>query len=331
MKVIKLVMVGFGAIGRAVARTLVEKSGSFKREHGVELKVVAICEAEGSVINEEGIELEKILNEDLKKDKHWCQKKSIEVLKSVNADIMLEFTPGSIKTGEPGLKHIEVALERGMNVVTSNKAPLALKFHELMELAKKNNAQLRYEATVGGAIPLINLVEKTLQANKIEAVEGILNGTCNFILSKMAEEGIELQVALKEAQELKIAEPDPSYDLKGIDTAAKVAILANSMLGKKVTFSDISIEGIEKITVEAIELAKKHGRVIKLIGDVSKLRVSPRLIDIDDPLNVSGTLNAIRIKSDVAKDIILIGHGAGPRETSSSVISDVLTTAKDMV
>ncbi|MCK4492208.1 MAG: homoserine dehydrogenase, partial [Candidatus Altiarchaeales archaeon] len=240
-------------------------------------------------------------------------------------DIVLELTPGDIKTGEPGLTHIKEALGQGMNVVTSNKAPLALKFRELMKEAQKNNIRLRYEATVGGGIPIINLYDNGLRINEIKSVYGILNGTSNYILGKMEEELLDLETALKEAKDLGIAEPDPSYDIKGIDTGAKVAILANSLMDMEVSFKDINIVGIEDITPEAVDLAKKHGYSIKLIGDVRRLEVSPRLIPMDHPMNVSGFLNAITINTDLAKDITLIGRGAGAEETASSIFSDILS------
>jgi len=327
MKQIKLVIVGFGMIGRALARTLVEKHGVIKKISGSDLTVVGICEKKGSIIDESGINLDDVMEiprEDLKKHSKWTSKTSLEIIGKTDCNILLELTPGNIETGEPGLTHIQKALENGIHVVTSNKAPLAIKFSQLNDLAIKNNVKLLYEATVGGAIPVINMYKKNLRVNKIESIHGILNGTSNFVLCKMAEENVTLEIALKEAQELGIAEWNPDYDIKGIDTAVKVVILANSLMEKNVSFRDIRITGIDEITPETIELAKNHNKVIKLIGDVSNLEVSPRLIPINHPLNVNGTLNAIMFNTDVAGDITIIGRGAGPRETSSSIMSDIL-------
>ena len=149
-----------------------------------------------------------------------------------------------------------------------------------------------------------------------------------FSTPMMFEEDIVLDIALKEAQELGIAERDPGYDIDGIDTGLKLVILANSLMNKKISFKDIKINGIREVTPESIELAKKHGFVIKLIGDVNKLEVSPRLIPLNHPLNVSGTLNAITLDTDIAGAITLVGHGAGEIETASSILSDILDVSR---
>lgn len=327
MKTVRLVIVGFGIIGRGFAKTLSEKRKFLRQREGIDLKTVGICEIDGCLMNEDGINLSQALSKPLKKLPGWLQKPTNEVLDENIADVVVELTPGNIKTGEPGLKHIRNSLAAGMHVVTSNKAPLALKFSELTKLAKTNDLQLKYEATVGGAIPVINTCQNHLRGNEILDVYGILNGTTNFILSKMFEEGVEFDLALKEAKELGIAEPDPSYDIQGIDTAAKVVILANALMGKNVSFKQMTVSGIDEITPEAVDLGKKHNYAVKLIGDVSKLEVSPRLVPITHPLNVSGSLNAVMVKTDIAGEVTLIGRGAGPKETSSAILNDVLSVA----
>jgi len=334
MKRIKLMIIGFGTIGKGIARVLIGKRNFLRRRYNTEIQVSAICERKGSIVDEGGINLKNALElawkGKLKEHRNWTSEKALKIIREVDADIVLELTPGNIKNGEPGLSHIKAALNSGKNVVTSNKAPLALKFSELNKTANSNNLHLRYEATVGGAIPIINLYRETLQINEINSIYGILNGTSNFILSKMVEEGIDIDSALKEAQEIGIVERNPDYDIDGIDTASKVVILANSLMNKEVSFKDVKITGIKGITQEAVELAKKHNYVIKLIGDVGMLDVSPRLIHVNHPLNVSGSLNAIMIESDIAKNITLIGHGAGPLETSSSLFSDILKIVENI-
>lgn len=328
MKTARLIIVGFGVIGRGVVRVLTIKHSEIMKDYGIDLRVCAICEIDGCLVNEKGIELESALKlakeAKLKKHPDWSPAKSLEVIGEIDADIVLELTPGDIKSGEPGLSHIMKALKSGKHVVTSNKAPLALRFSHITGMAEESNLMLRYEATVGGAVPLINLCRSNLQVNKIHSMYGILNGTSNFILTKMFEEDLVLDVALKEAQELGIAEKDPGYDIDGIDTGLKLVILANSLMNKKISFRDIKINGIRAVTPESIELAKKHGFVIKLIGDVSKLEVSPRLVPLNHPLNVSGTLNAVTLDTDIAGAITLVGHGAGEIETASSIFSDIL-------
>ncbi len=323
MKSTRIAIIGFGVIGRGFAEALLQKK-KYLKELGVELNVIAVCEVDGSLVNEKGIDLEKALKGKLQKNSDWDSIKAPVVIEKHKPDIVLELTPGNVKDGEPGLGHIRKALSNGISVVTSNKAPLALHFSELVSLAGKNKAQLRFEATVGGAMPIINLYQNTLKINEIRSIYGILNGTSNFVLSKMDEEAIGLDDAVKEAQELGIAESDPGYDIDGIDTAVKVAILTNSLMNRKVSFRDIKVKGIREVTPEAIELARKHGYSIKLIGDVGNLEVSPRLVPKGDPLDVSGSLNAVMLDTDIAKDITIVGRGAGAIETASSLLSDVL-------
>jgi homoserine dehydrogenase len=328
LKNVAITIIGFGEMGRSFARVLLKKKRFLERERNIDLRVVAVCEIDGSLVNENGIGMKDVLevaeNKGFEKHKEWSPMKSLDVIRRVKSDIVLELTPSDIKSGQPGLRHIEESLKKGMHVVTSNKAPLALRFSKLQKIARDNGVKLKYEATVGGALPIINLRKHNLQINRIESVHGILNGTSNYVLTKMAEEGVSMDVALKEAQDVGIAETDPSYDVRGIDTGAKVAILANSLMDMDVSFEGIEITGIEDITQEAIELAKKHNYVIKLIGDVNRLEVSPRLVPTNHPLNVSGALNAITINSDIAKNITIVGHGAGGIETASSLFSDIL-------
>jgi homoserine dehydrogenase len=328
MKTAKLIIVGFGTIGKGVMEVLRMKRAEIKKSYGVDLRAAAICEVNGTLVNAEGVDIDSALKYaekgKLKDHPDWTAKKSLEAIEEVEADIVLELTPGNIKTGEPGLSHIMRALECGKHVVTSNKSPLAIKFHELTSLADKKGLRLGYEATVGGAIPIINLYRDNLEVNKVSSIYGILNGTSNYILTKMLAEDMALETALKEAQELGIAERDPTYDINGTDTAVKLVILANSLMKKRITFADIRVSGIRDISPEAVELAKKHGSAIKLIGDVNALEVSPRLVAAGHPLNVSGTLNAIMLETDIAGTLTLIGHGAGKIETASSVFSDIM-------
>ena len=335
LKTVKLIVVGFGIIGRGFCKVFSEKKKFIEEKFKINLEIAAICEISGCLVNENGIaveDIEKLAANKIKLEEHqnWTRKDTADVLKEVEAEIAVELTPGNIKTGEPGLTHIITALKNGKHVATSNKAPVAIRFNELQELAQKNNLKLNYEAAVGGAIPVINLYRENLQINNINSIYGVLNGTTNYILTKMRRDGITLEAALKEAQELGIAETDPTYDIEGIDTAVKVVILANALMNKNVKFRDVKVVGISGITPEAIDLAKKNGFVIKLIGDVKKLEVSPRIVPKNHPLNVDGTLNAIMLETDVASDITIIGRGAGARETASALFSDVLGIAMEL-
>jgi len=223
------------------------------------------------------------------------------------------------------------ALKGGKNVITSNKGPLALKFKELSRAAKRSGVQLRFEGTVGGATPIINLSRELLRGEKILSIRGILNGTCNFILNRMKEEGLPFAQALREAQDMGIAERDPSYDIDGIDSACKAAILANAIFDLDRTYSDVKRTGIGGVTEEAVSLAAEEKKVIRLIGEISnkRLEVAPRLVPIGHPLSIGGTRNIVQIHTDLAGEITVAGRGAGKFETASAILSDLVALLKE--
>jgi len=333
MKPMRLSIIGFGAVGQGVARALINKLDKLKKS-GIDLNVVAISDSHGSCVNPEGIDLEAALQRKVETGSVATSKtSSIEVIKDVEHELMIDVTPTNIDDGEPGLTYILEAFNRGRHVVTSNKGPLALKYRVLCDEAKKNGVRFRFEASVGGAMPILNLAKDALAGNRIIGIEGILNGTCNYILSRMFEEGLAYKHVLGEAQELGIAETDPTYDVEGIDTACKLVILANSIFGMDVTYDDVEITGITKITAEALMLAGAEGMVIKLIGEVRDgddaiLRVAPRLVPKSHPLVVGGTLNVALLKTDMAGPISVTGRGAGSMETASAILSDVIAIYK---
>jgi len=328
--VLNVIIVGFGFIGKETVRALYKKIDTIKRLDE-EFKVVGVSDSKGYIYNEKGLNLEKLINiERLSNYTAYNQGGSAEeLIEERNVDLMVEATPTNIENGEPGLTFIRKALKRGIHVVTSNKGPLVVAFKELTTLARTNNCHLLYEGTVAGALPVFSLVRKCLQGDKIRRIMGILNGTTNYILSKMYFEGTSFELALKEAQERGITERDPSYDVDGIDAACKIVILANALMNKDIRFEDVKRTGIRRITQEAVSLAKKANFAIKLIGIIDKqIEVAPKLVPINHPLCVHGTLNAIHIESDLAGRITLVGYGAG-KETISAIMNDIFTILKD--
>ena len=330
-------LIGFGNIGQGLAKVLLEKQGYLKQRHGLVIRVVSISDISGTVADDRGVDLKKAL-EATKRGKGIAgylgeEMTGLEAIERVEADVVIEATPSNIKTGEPGLSHMLAAMRRGKHLVTSNKGPLALKFKTLKETAEKHGVAFRFEASVGGAMPLINLANEMLSGDEICAIEGILNGTTNYILSRMTKEESPLELVLREAQELGIAETDPSYDIDGIDTASKLVILANAIMGVDASFKDVRIQGIRKITPEAIKLAKGDGYVIKLLGEVknSSLEVAPRLVPMSHPLNVDGVLNVALLRADIAGDVTIVGKGAGARETNSAILSDLISIWKTWI
>lgn len=323
---LKVAIIGFGSVGKGVIKVLSERKDDT-------FKVVAITDSKGAVLDDKGLDLADILKRKNNGDLKRASKSSIDVIRECDYDILVEVTPTDAKTGEPGFSYIREALKRGKNVVTSNKGPVALQYKELCGLAKKNNVQFLFEATVGGAMPVFNLMRGPLAGNKITSIKGIFNGTCNYILTRMANEELPYDLVLSEAKELGIAEADSTYDVEGIDTALKMVILANSVFGMDVGLEDVDRVGISGVCLEALKLAGEAGMVIKLIGEVRPngeeniLKVSPRLVPKTHPLAVQGTLNAALIQTKLAGDIFVIGKGAGSIETASAILSDMLHIA----
>ncbi len=328
-KLVRISIVGLGNVGRGVAEVIRRKQEEITRKYGIDLKIVGVADLPGAVVDENGLSEDAITK--FKSGETAEDMTTLDMIKDVEHEIVVETTPTNVENGEPGLTHIITALESDRHVVTSNKGPLALQYGMLMDLAAKKGKELKFEASVGGAMPIISLINDNLAGNGIISIKGILNGTCNYILTRMREEKLPYEHVLKEAQERGIAETDPSNDVAGRDTAVKLVILANSIFDRNVSYKDVEVAGITEITLEALKLADDAGYVIKLIGEVDGggssgecLKVAPRLVPKDDPLNVEGTLNVATIKTDLAGDITVIGKGAGPIEAASAVLSDII-------
>ena len=318
---IRCIIVGYGFLGKRLARELA--AGKIE---GV--KLVGIASSKGYIYRDEGLTYDN-LPERIDQARDFKEAPATEMISKEFADLLVELTPTNIEDGEPGLSHIKQALEEGMDVVTANKGPIALAFEELSSLADERGSLLLYEATVGGGLPLISLQRRCLMADELISLKGILNGTTNYILSRMHFEGMTLDLALREAQMLGLAERDPTLDLEGIDTALKLLILANSLMGAGKKLSDVKVKGITRITSEAITAAKESGMTIKLIGvvDESGLSVAPRLIKLNDPLCVHGTLNAVNFNLRILGSLTIIGEGAG-ESTISALMNDIYEVVK---
>ena len=323
----RIAISGFGTVGQGFTEVLALRKDVLKARFGKNVVIVAALDSKSYVIDQRGLDPAKLVKKKIQSGKVGdnVKKDGISVLEKVDYDLLVEVSPTDIKTGGEGLKNIEYALSKGKDVITVNKGPLALKFCDLMKLAEKKNAILRFEGSVGGAMPIINLCRENLVGENIQSIRGIFNGTCNFILSRM-DSGMPFEQALKEAQQLGYAETDPTYDIEGIDTACKVVILANSIFNRNVSFKDVSITGITQVSEEAVALASESNMVIRLIGEVSaeRLEVSPRLIPKGHPLSISGTLNMAQIISDLAGPVTISGRGAGRIETASAILSDLI-------
>ena len=246
------------------------------------------------------------------------------MINDLEAEVLIETTQSNYKDAEPGMTHIVNAMKRGMHVISVNKGPLALAFPSLMELADYNHVLFRFSGTVGGGTPILDFAKNSLRGERIVSFDGILNGTTNYILTNMAN-GMSFNDALSDAKQKGYVEADESLDLDGLDAAAKLVILANWIMGMKVTMPDIKITGIREIDSSDIKHAAEKNCAIKLIASCNKeLNVEPKEIAVDDPLCVSGTLNAISFTSEHSGTQTIIGRGAGGIETASSILRDLI-------
>ena len=238
---------------------------------------------------------------------------------------------------EPAYTFVKAMLEAGKQVATSNKNLVAAKGAELIKIARDHNVNFQFEASVGGGIPIIRPLNKCLTADEIEEITGILNGTTNYMLTKMAEEGADFDEVLKDAQEKGYAEKDPTADIEGHDPCRKIAILTSLVCGRQVDFEDIHTEGITHISATDIKYAKAMGRAIKLLATSKKIdggyvaMVAPFLLPKEHPLyNVNGVFNAIFVRGNVLGDAMFYGSGAGKLPTASAVVADVVEMAKNL-
>lgn len=327
----RILLIGFGVVGQSFAKLLLARRQELIRVHGLNPRVVAVVDRGGAAVASPELNLAEVLDAKSRRGTVAASKQGRrdasprDLMAELDVDVVVETTPTNIKTAQPGLSHIEDALKLKRNVITTNKGPLALALPELIELARYNNVALLFSGTVGGGTPILDFGKRCLASDRLIMVEGILNGTTNFILTSMETEGKSFDEALREAQRLGYAEADPTLDVEGWDTACKTVIIANWLMGREVTLKDLSVEGIAQVTKSEIEEAKRKGKSVKLIGRVAdKIDVKPRLIDRSDPLCISGTLNAVRFVSQYAGDEIIIGKGAGGMETASAILRDLL-------
>ena len=330
---LKICLIGMGNVGTHFLKLLKEKQESVRVKFNFNTKLVAIFEHDGALINSDGIDLNNLLRDhsNLRNDQYWNSNvKAQDLVSSLDIDICIETTPTIPDTGEPALTHILEALKNNIDVISSNKAPFYLQYKKIKELADKMNCLVKFEATVASCVPALS-IKNNLIGNTISRIRAILNGTNNYILSRMAAEGVSFSLALKEAQELGYAETDPTLDINGYDTAGKLVILSNELLGWSKSIEDVNIKGITKITPHALELAKLDGYVIKhlAIAENNNLIVEPRLVKKDSPLNVQGTLNLIELQTKYAGSIIVMGKGAGGFEAGAAILNDLISIAKE--
>ena len=321
MQPIQLGLIGCGTVGTGVARLLLNDHAILAKRVGTPLKVKYVADLD--MTTDRGVTFPPGV----------FIKDAWQVINDPEIDIVIEMIGGETLAKDV----ILAALEKGKHVVTANKALLAKHGNEIIAMAAAHHADLAYEASVGGCMPIIKTLREALVANHISTMSGILNGTCNYILSEITATGMPFEQALAEAQAKGYAEADPTLDVEGLDAAHKLAILTALAYGMRINFDDIYIEGISAITPLDIQFAAEFGYCIKLLA-ISKLRegavearVHPTMIPEDNILSsVSGTLNAITVSGHAVGNLFLSGHGAGMMPTASAVLSDVVDLARNL-
>ena len=294
----RIILCGFGVVAQSFTSLLVSRSNELYSKYGLKPRIVGVFDSKGSAYDSAGLNLKKLLDAkkksgSVKAYKTKSQVSGIEMIKTIDADVVIETTASNYKDAEPGMSHIITAMKQKMHVISVNKGPLALAFPSLMELAEFNQVLLRFSGTVGGGTPILDYAKNSLLGEKIISFQGILNGTTNYILSNMAD-GMSFDEALSDAKQKGYVEADESLDLDGLDAGAKLVILANWIMGMKVTMPDITRKGIRDVNTDDIKKAQKNSSSIKLIASCDDtLTVSPIEVKNDDPLCVNGTLNAI--------------------------------------
>ncbi|MFC7395393.1 homoserine dehydrogenase [Scopulibacillus cellulosilyticus] len=342
----KLAFIGFGVVGQGLAEILREKKDELKESENFEAEIVAISDLnKGSIYHPDGLDIDTALQllketgnlEDYPQTpglvKGWD---SFKTIRETNADTIIEVSYTDVKTGQPAIDHCRTAFENGKNVVMTNKGPVALAYRELSEIAEKNGVYWGFEGTVMSGTPALRMPIVTLAGNNITEIRGILNGTTNYILTKMEEEHVPYEEALKEAQALGYAEADPTSDVEGYDARYKVVILSNYVMKSPLTAEEVSCKGISDITLKDIEEAKAEGKRWKLLAKIRKENgkviadIAPEKVDLTDPLaSIGGAVNAITYECDLLGTVTLSGAGAGKVETGFSLLIDLINIHRE--
>ncbi len=328
----KILLAGFGVVGRAFARLIEERRTLLYRDHGLAPSLAGVIDSRGAALAERGLDLAAV---EEAKERHGTVAalpahgipgaRDVEIIAESDARIVVEATPTSIREPQPSLERLKAAFRTGKHVICVNKGPLAAAFPALLELSRHNRAEFRFSGTVGGGTPVLALARECARGDEVLSARAVLNGTTNFILWRMDCRGEDFDTALREAVRLGYAEADPSADIDGIDTAVKLVILANGVLGRPCALPDVSIRGIRGLPRARVEEARKAGRAVKLVAEIGEtLRVEPQEVPADSPLNVPENLNCLVLRLRTGGEVALAGRGAGGPETATSILRDLV-------
>ena len=336
----RIVVAGFGRVGRALAIQLVDGRGRLRDAYGVDCTIAGIATSRGTWIPAAEDDARKsrdaLAAEPLKalpgRHEAWDGERAI---REIDADLLVDATSGSIETGEPARTNVRAALERGMHVVAASKGAFVRNWAEIRDLAAAGRLELRMGAAAGAALPTIDLARYGLAGATIEAVDGILNGTSNYILSKMAASGATFDEALRDAQAVGAAEADPRMDVEGIDTACKLVIIANSALGADLRLDDVEVTGITELDASHLERSAARGHMIRLLGTLRRnrggwrARVEPTPLGANHPLaGVGGFEKGICYRTDLMDRVTVIGGRSDPKGAAAALVRDIVNLGR---
>ena len=336
MRTIPIVIAGFGRVGRAFGRVIADKGNFCRDRYGLDLVPRAALKSDGGILCGDRLPLESLLADaagGIRESVLWKQGLQFaDIIGDMEPGVLVECTPSDLKTGEPGLSHITSALENGWHVATASKGALVLRFRELKDLASKRGVRLMASAASAASLPTLDVGIRSLAGAEVLGIEGILNGTTNFILTKM-EEGVTYAQALAEAQSRGIAEPDPTMDVDGWDTAAKLLIISNSVMRTGFRMDEVWVSGIRDLAPHLGPKAAEAGKALRLMGKCSKedgthpwkLEVGLALLDGDHPLfGVRGTTKGVTFYTDTMGPVTIVGGRSDPGGTGAALLKDII-------
>lgn len=334
MKQSKIIITGYGTVAKEFIELLDRKKEELIEKYHTEFKVVGIIGSIGMIYESEGLNLSALHNlpQGSLGISQYASMKDLSVEEpSLKGDMLLECTPTNLETGEPALSYMKQAIEANMDIVSVSKGALVQSLPELLAMAKAKGCQIKYSGATAAALPTLDIGEFSLAGSNIKSIQGILNGTSNFILTSMSEGNMTFEEALLQAQEKGIAENNPNLDIKGLDSACKILLLANGLFHTKLTLEDIEIEGIEKITKADMQRAKINGCEWKLIatakkqGDKLILQVKPEILPPENPLiHVKGTNKGIMFETEEMGTICCVGGASHPKGAAAAALKDVI-------
>ena len=324
---VRLIIVGFGVVARSLAGSLEARGEEFRRTHGIDFHLVAAVDSKSAAVDRNGLGLRELLRR--KEDTGRVGRRSLpvsEIIEDTEADVLVELTPGNPLDAEPGMTHLKSAIKASKHIVTANKMPLAHEYTSLVASAESRGVQLRYSACVGAGLPILDFGDACAVSEPVQKVEGVLNATSNFVLSRMESDGSSFPEALEEAKKLGYAESNPWLDVDGVDSAAKIVIIANHIMKKSLTLKDVAIvEGIRRISPTRVKALMEEGKKVRMVACVER-RPEVRVLELprDDPLSVVGACNVVRFHCKYSGERVVSGSAAGGVTTSSAVLRDLL-------